>query len=335
VRPKVCLAKSGKNLFDAINAALEGAGILGRIGTDTRVALKPNLTYPYHKTGVTTSPAFIRETVKALRERTSHISIVETDGGYGAWAVTESFQGHGLYDLATKFDVELVNLCDEPRELITFRSGLASHSLPLPTRLLHETDLFISMPVPKVHAMTRLTLSYKNQWGCIPDTMRLRRHYLFNHAIIAINQALRPVVLGDGTYFLDRNGPLEGYPVRMDLVIAASTAGAFDRYVSELMGIPWRTVPHLRQAVACGDMPKSISDIECNVTPVDGRTHQFTLDRTVRNWIALSGFKSRFLTWFGYESWFGRIVIHSILYAIAGKPVRPQATTDADESSIK
>jgi hypothetical protein len=82
-------------------------------------------------------------------------------------------------------------------------------------------------------------------------------------------------------------------------------------------------------------MPRLISDIECNVTPLDAQTHQFTLDRSVRNWIALSGFKSRFLTWFGYESWFGRVVMHSVLYTIAGKPVKPQATTDADEYSIK
>jgi uncharacterized protein (DUF362 family) len=321
----VFLIDSSKELFTAIRGALEGTGILSGITPRSRVALKPNLTYPYHKAGVTTSPAFIRETVRILREKTPHIAIVETDGGYGAWRATESFRGHGLYDLVDEFGVEIVNLCEEASELIHFQSRLAPQTVPLPTRLLHETDLLISMPVPKVHAMTRLTLSYKNQWGCIPDIMRLRRHYLFNDAIIAINRALKPVVLADGTYFLDRNGPLEGDPVRMDLVIAATTAGAFDRYVSELMGVSWRTVPHLRRAVACGDMPASMSEIECNVSPQDARSHQFSLRRGVRNWIALSGFKSRFLTWLGYESWFGRVVFHAILYAIAGKPVKPHA----------
>ena len=53
-----------------------------------------------------------------------------------------------MYDLRDEFGVEIVNLNDEPREMITFRSGWRLHQLPLPTRLLHETDLLISMPVP-------------------------------------------------------------------------------------------------------------------------------------------------------------------------------------------
>lgn len=36
------------------------------------------------------------------------------------------------------------------------------------------------------------------------------------------------------------------------------------------------------------------------------------------------GFKSRFITWFGYESWFGRVILHALLYALAGKPVKPK-----------
>jgi uncharacterized protein (DUF362 family) len=186
---------------------------------------------------VTTSPVVVREPVRILRAITSHIAIVETDGGYGAWKVADAFKGHGIDQLEREFGVKAVNLCDEPREMIHFRSRRQDCELPLPTRLLHHTDVFITMPVPKIHCMTGLTLAYKNQWGCIPDIMRLRRHYIFNDAIVAINQALKPEVLGDGTYFLDDNGPMAGTPVPMGLIIAANNAGAFDRYVSELMDI--------------------------------------------------------------------------------------------------
>lgn len=89
------------------------------------------------------------------------------------------------------------------------------------------------MPVPKIRCMTGLSLGFKNQWGCIPDTMRLRYHHIFDDAIIAINKILKPVVISDGTYFLDINGPMEGVPVKMDLIIASNNVGAFDRYVSE------------------------------------------------------------------------------------------------------
>jgi uncharacterized protein (DUF362 family) len=320
----VGVQRVGGNLASAVEHALLGAGILDHITPGTRVSLKPNFTYPYHKPGVTTSPAVLQETVRVLRQFTSRISIVETDGGYGAWKVKDAFTGHGVFDLVKQFGVEAVNLCDEDRELINFKCrGFVQH-VPLPKRLLHETDLFITMPVPKIHCMTGLTLSYKNQWGCIPDIMRLRRHYVFNDAIVAINRALKPVVLADGTYFLDRNGPMDGDPVQMDLILAATSTGAFDRYVSELMGFPWQRVAHLRRAVALGDMPADIQAVQSPHPPAEFRTRVFRLERTLQNYVALSAFKSRFVTWFGYESWFGRVVVHSILYALVGKPVKPK-----------
>jgi uncharacterized protein (DUF362 family) len=309
-----------------VRAALTEAGILQRVSRDTRVALKPNLTYPYHRPGITTSPAVIAATVRVLLEHTSRIAIVETDGGYGAWTAPEAFAGHGLVALGRELGVEVVNLNDEPREMIRFRSRFRDQQLPLPTRLLHDTDVFITMPVPKIHCMTGVSLAHKNQWGCVPDIMRLRRHYLFDDAIVAIDQALRPAVLADGTFFLDNNGPMEGDPVRMDLIIAADRSGPFDRYVSELMGIDWTRVGHRRRAVEAGSMPRDLSEIVTSVSPAEARTHQFRLYRTLRNYVALTGFKSRTITWFGYESWFGRVVLHAILYAIAGKPVKPQAS---------
>jgi uncharacterized protein (DUF362 family) len=132
------------------------------------------------------------------------------------------------------------------------------------------------------------------------------------------------MVIADGAYFLDHNGPMEGDPIRMDLVIAATDTGAFDLYVSEFMGFPWRRVRHLRRAVKLGDMPSRLEDIQFNVSPREMRSHTFRLKRTVRNYIALAGFKNRFLTWLGYESWFGRVILHGILYTISGKPVKPQ-----------
>ncbi len=320
---RVVLLRQEGGLEAVIRAALEEAGLLSRIASDSRVALKPNFTYPYFRPGITTSPQVIRAAVNVLKDYTSRIAVVETDGGYGAWMATEAFAGHGLYELRAEAGIEVVNLCDEPRETIAFRSRFREYRLPLPTRLLYETDLLISMPVPKIHCMTGLTMAYKNQWGCIPDNMRLRRHYVFDDAIVAINRALRPAVLADGSYFLDRTGPMDGDPVRMDLIIAATDAGAFDRYVSELMGYPWWRVRHLRRAVALGDMPERLAEITCNIAPDQARTRRFHLDRTVRNYIALTGFKSRFLTWLGYESWFGRVVLHGMLYAIAGRPVKP------------
>ncbi len=328
-QPTVVCLQRGDDLEGTVRQALQEAGILARIAADSRVAIKPNFTYPWHKRGVTTTPEVLRAVVGVLRDYTAQLAVVETDGGYGAWQVEESFAGHGLAELHRQFGVQAVNLCQEPSEPLEVRGWLRKVVVPLPVRLLYETDLLLTMPVPKIHAMTRVSLALKNQWGVIPDIMRLRKHYLFDKAIVAINQRLRPAVLGDGTWFLDINGPMAGEPVRMDLIIAASDAGSFDRYVSELMGIDWRRVGHFRQAIRAGIMPESLDHIQFNAPPTQFRTRTFRLRRTLRNYIALCGFCSRTITWLGYESWFGRVVLHGILYAIAGRPVSPQAAAEA------
>jgi len=308
-------------ITDAIYNAMENVKILDQIDRNTRISIKPNLTYPYYKPGITTSPQVIEETVKILSEYTNHIAIVETEGGYGAWRAEEAFKGHNIYELAKRYNIEVVNLNEEPAEEIKVFIKRKEKNVLLPKRLLYETDLFVTMPVPKIHCMTGLTLAFKNQWGCIPDTMRLRYHYIFDYAIVAINKILKPVVISDGTYFLDINGPMQGTPVRMGLIIASNSVGAFDRYVSELMGFSWKKIKHLKRAAELGEMPTNLSEINYNIFPYELRTHSFKLKRTLRNYIALMGFKSRFLTWLGYESWFGRVILHGILYAVSGKMV--------------
>ncbi len=49
----------------------------------------------------------------------------------------------------------------------------------LPAALVEACDSFITVPVPKVHVMTNVSLGFKNQWGCLPDVKRLRDHYRF------------------------------------------------------------------------------------------------------------------------------------------------------------
>jgi uncharacterized protein (DUF362 family) len=207
---RVNCQRIGDDVGKAVAAAFQGAGLDKLLRSNARVAIKPNFTYLYHRPGVTTSPEVLRELVRIIRQATDKIVIVETDGGFGAWKAAEASQGHGLPDLTRQFGVRAVNLNEEPSEAIDVQVRHRRCSPPLPVRLLHETDVFITVPVPELHSMTRVSLALKNQWGCVPGTMRLRRHHLFNEAISAINSALRPVVVGDGTFFLDGNGPMEG-----------------------------------------------------------------------------------------------------------------------------
>lgn len=279
---------------------------------DSRVFVKPNLTWVEPTLGVTTRPEFIREVVSILRTRTEHVIVGESDGGYHAFPAEDTFRSHGLYDL----DATVVNLSKGKSREVHIDVAGRSVVVELPVLLLDEIDVFVTLPVPKVHAMTRVTLGLKNQWGCIPNTMRLRNHYQFPEKIVAINKILAPALtLFDGKYFLDRNGPMKGLPVEMDLLIASDDVGAGSLACCEIMQIAPRTIRHFSVGKRAGVVPRTMAEVETNQPIEPFKTHRFTLKRTLINLIALAAFRNSLLTRLLYDSIFAG-PIHKVLYAI-------------------
>ena len=290
------------------------------VPSDARIFLKPNLTWKVPMAGVTTTPAFIEAVVHLLRSRSRRITVVESDGGYHSFHAEEAFQTHGLYDLAARYGIDVVNLSHLPSESITVDVD-GPVSVELPSLLVQESDVFITLPVPKVHVMTRVSLGFKNQWGCQPGTMRLRNHPDFARKVLAINKLLRPkVALFDGTYFLDKTGPMTGEPVRMDLLLASNNLGTGDLVCCEIMGIDPRRVPYLRLAQRMGMMPTSLDDVTLNQSLQALKTHRFQLRRGLINYLALMAFHSHIGTKVFYDS-AAAAPIHRILYALRRNPL--------------
>ena len=176
------------------------------------------------------------------------------------------------------------------------------------------------MPVPKVHVMTYVTLGFKNQWGCIPDTMRFRNHSEFNEKIVAINKLLNPkIAIFDGTYFLDRTGPMDGDEIRMDLLIVSNDIGAGSLACCEIMNIDPARVKHFAVARKEDMFPSSLREVTLNDNIEKFNERKFHLERTLLNWLALGAFKNYWGSKIVYDSWLAG-PIHQVLYMIRGKP---------------
>ena len=285
-----------------------------------RVFIKPNLTWPQHMPGVTTSRQAIEAVLAAISRRTTNICIGESDGGYHSYAAEDTFRGHDLYCIAERYGARVVNLSADVSENVTSVVVGRQVSVTLPRILLHETDVFITLPVPKVHVMTRLSLGFKNQWGCVPSTMRLREHPEFDYKIVLINRLLKPKVIFDGTYFLDGAGPMSGEPVRMDLLIAGNDLGAADAVCCAVMGMDPDRVRHYRVARQAGMFPASLDGIELN-TPLEpflGR--RFVMRRAFLDWLSLLGFRNARIAWLFWESPAADL-LHKALYAVRLNPL--------------
>ena len=291
------------------------------IKPEARVFVKPNLPYPSYKPGVTTSPEIMEGIVAILSTRTPNITIGESDGGAHAWRAEAALQGHKLYAIADRYGARVVNLSRIEQEYAETKVGSRIVGVQLPSLLLHQVDVFITVPVPKVHVMTRLSLAFKNQWGCLPDTMRLLDHPQFSEKIIAINKLLNPkIVIFDGTYFLDRTGPMDGDPVRMDLIIASNDIGAGSLACCEIMNIDPNKVKHFRLARKEGMFPSSLEEVYLNDRIENFNGRKFHLERTLMHWVTLAiAFNSRLGTKLIYDSPLAG-PLHEVLYAIRGRP---------------
>jgi uncharacterized protein (DUF362 family) len=247
------VTKIGNEYRSAILTGLEFINWDDYINKKSRVFIKPNFTFPYYKEGVTTSPELLKCLLELLRGRADSVIVGESDGGNHSFTADEAFEGHDMPRICKEAGAELVNLSRLPSETVRGEILGKKVSVKLPKLLLEGIDCFISVPVLKVHAMTGITLSIKNLWGCHPDTMRCLEHQHLSYKLALITGTLKPrLAIVDGTYGLDGHGPMFGEARKLDLLVVADNPVAADSLGAALMGIPLRRAGHILVAERAG-----------------------------------------------------------------------------------
>lgn len=323
--PIVVVERLGQNdefVQAQIDRSLISIAMVEDFSTAKAIFIKPNLTYPRYKRGVTTQFEFVEQLVRSLRKinDSTRIYIGEGEGGYNSFSMTVAMRLMGFYSLEKSYpNVRVVNLSTLPTRRIELRTNGKPYAIDLPSLFFDEIDFSITCPLPKVHCMTKVTLSLKNQWGCLPDAMRLRNHYVFDEIIGQVCEKLKfRYAFLNGKYGLDRNGPMIGDPVEVNWFVASNSLGAFDVIVSEMMGFDWKIVGHLRAAKLYGLMPDR-EQIHV-VGDMNSLRRKFTLRRSFWNYAALTAFRSRSLTHLVYLSKWSKI-IHDIMYTFRKEPI--------------
>jgi uncharacterized protein (DUF362 family) len=313
--PRVFLSWLNDGYEDAFRRGLEFINIAGAIKPSDKIVIKPNLTYPTFRQGVMTHPAAVEALIRVLRPLSSHITICESDsGGYNPFSMTEVFRVTGLAEMAARYGVAIANLSEAPSRKISVRAGLRKLQVPLPTLILDETDWFFSMPVPKVHLNTRVSLAMKNQWGVIQQpALRLKLHPYFAEVIDAITRVLpHPVAVMDGQCGLTRTGPMRGDVIDLGWTLVSDDLYACDYFGLKLMSLDYRNVPYLRRAFG----RRGLAALESAVLNDDWRAFQkghFFLKREWTDYPGLLCFKSRAIAYLGYESLLSK-PLHWLLY---------------------
>lgn len=291
------------DLKDRIRDALEFVDWKDKIFPDSRVFVKPNLTFPEFRKGVTTSPHFMAALLDVLKERTPHLTVFEGDGGNNSYTMETAFKAHDLYEITESRGVKLMNISREEWKYIDVPTPSGTKRIPVSKPIVEHADMTISVPVPKQHFVTRFTCAIKNHWGTCPDSMRLRNHYFFKYAIHEMIKAYKSqITVIDGEYFLDRNGPVTGDEINMKVVMAADSPHTADAVIMDIMGVNPRHVVYIPTAWKQNIGPKSVAEVELNDDLTKFKTHQFFFKRDPVDYLATLGFHSYLVTWLVYLS---------------------------------
>ena len=305
-------------LKDRIRDSLEYIDWKDKIYPDSRLYIKPNLTFPEFRPGVTTSPHFTAALLDVLKERTPHLTVFEGDGGNMSYTAEKAFETHNLYDICESKGVKLLNITRGEWKYIEVPTGAGVKRIPVSKEIAENSDMTISVPVPKMHFVVRFTGAIKNHWGTCPDSMRLRNHYFFRYAIHRLIEVYKSeICVIDGEYFLDRNGPVTGDQVKLNIVMAATNPYAADVALMDMMDVKSDRIDYMKVAWKKGLAPKSLDEIEFNDDLAKFKTHKFYYKRDPVDYLAWMGYKSYLVTWLVYLSPLNKIA-HRLIRLLRG-----------------
>lgn len=319
-KPRVASLDFNRNTIeDDVKSIIRQQGWTEHIKSDSAVFVKPNFTLPFFKPGVTTHRIVLEAVLGALKDRASAVYVGESDGGYGSYTADYALLNHNVPEMCARTGAVLVNLSKSERITVRERINGRDTEVVLP-KILTKVDESISVPVLKVHAVTGVSLSLKNMWGCHPDTLRLldHKHLSERLTLIAKSVNLRHVIV-DAIYGLDYNGPMVGYPVRVNALLFGDNPVATDATATRLMGFNPLKIHHLSVAARSGLGPINVEDID--VAPGLSRHQQhFTVNPGLVDMLGALTFKSKLLSRLVFASPMTE-TIYSVLGRKPGKTI--------------
>jgi uncharacterized protein (DUF362 family) len=308
-----------------IRAAFERLLWRDYIKSDSRVFVKPNFTLPFFKPGVTTHGSVIEATLAVLKDRTSEVLIGEADGGYGSYTAEYALTNHGIPDICRRTGTTMVNISQMERSRVTERINGKTITVTIGKELLN-VDESISLPVLKVHAVTKVSLSIKNLWGCNPDTLRLLDHKNIEEKLTLIAKSIHlRFALIDGIYGLNVHGPMDGTPVKIGVIMLGDNPVAADATACRLIGFDPARIKHIRIAANEGLGPCNIDDIHI-LEDLSIFQQKFRIEPTIVDRLGALTFKSRLLSKIVFES-----PLTKPIYRLTGRTHRRKIVKPGDE----
>ncbi len=274
----------------ALSDLMEAMGGLDFVMPGMTVGIKANLVSAMKpEEAATTHPALLRVLVSMLKERgAGRILVGDSPGGvYTAGYVNHIYEVTGLSQVV-EAGAEL-NRNFGQREA-SFRAAKVLKTFTY-TSWLDECDALIDFCKLKAHGMMGMSAATKNMFGVIPGTMKPEYHFRFPNMpdfaamLVDINDYFADKIklcLVDAVEGMEGNGPTQGTPRHIGLLLASASPHAVDAVCARVIGLGDDEVPTLISARERGRIPASLGDIPFRIVGEAGDTDpEATLEKLV------------------------------------------------------
>jgi uncharacterized protein (DUF362 family) len=215
-----------------------------------RVVLKPNLVEYHRDKVINTHPNVVAAVIELCqREGAAEVLVAE---GPGHWRNVEYLVGaSGLGNVLRHYKVPFIDLNhDEPVKRLNLGRLTGLPYLYL-ARTIATAEVVISLPKLKTHHWAMATLSLKNLFGTLPGICygwpKNELHWRgIDNSIVDIALTRTPdLAIVDGIIGMEGDGPLNGPPKPMGVLIMGTDLVAVDATCCRLMRLDPRKVAYL------------------------------------------------------------------------------------------
>jgi uncharacterized protein (DUF362 family) len=242
----------GERVHEPVFKALELIDYKSCLAGYNRVLIKVNfITTKTWDTGATTDPIVVEAIIKKLAHLSVETIVVESDATMTN--ANKAFEATGMKEMCENNGVEFLNLrYAKDKVKIDIPNGETLSSITVPQ--IVKDSAIISAAKLKTHMSTKVTLGMKNMFGLLPDKLKFKYHTNgISKVIVDINTVIRPAItVIDGFVGMEGKGPVDGTPIKMNLIIAGKDVVATDATAARIMGFDPAEISHIRTAAQKG-----------------------------------------------------------------------------------
>jgi len=245
----VVVLKASSYSDDLAQRMLQGVRECGLDVRDQKVLLKPNLVEFDPSTCINTDVAVVAAAYEVFKSLGAAEVIIGE--GPGHRRDTYSLVEMARYRDISRFDDLFVDL---NRDDVSPVMGFADRKeMYFPNTAL-RADLVVSLAKMKTHHWAGATLSMKNFFGLVPGSVygwpKNELHQIgIPQSIIALNRIFRrSFAIVDGIVGMEGNGPIQGTPKPVGVLVMGRDLPAVDATCCRIMGIDPAKVEYLRMA---------------------------------------------------------------------------------------